>query len=212
MKKSIAILGGTFDPVHFAHLRCAMEVYEALDAQVVHFIPCKEPVHRLKPQANTEHRVKMLELALEAYPQFILDKREVVRDTPSYMFDTLTSLRQEFPDNPLVLIMGQDAFSQFHTWFHWESILNLAHIAIASRPGVEMILSPALKALLNQHEVFDASHLKQNLHGFIYGLNITALDISSTRIRNCIRTQTSVDFLLPEVVISYLKAHALYSN
>lgn len=210
MKKPIAILGGTFDPIHFAHLRCAMEVYEAIHAQAIHFIPCKTPVHRLKPQASTEHRLKMLELALAPYPQFILDRREIERATPSYMFNTLSSLREKYPENPLVLIMGQDAFSQFHTWYHWENILSLAHILIARRPGLIFPLDLTLKNLLNQHEAFDISTLSAQLSGAIYKFSMTALDISATQIRNLLKSKNSIDFLLPEAVLHYILTNSLY--
>ncbi len=109
LEKPIGILGGTFDPIHHGHLRTALEVYEEVNCKEIRFIPCKQPVHRSTPIASLQQRLDMLHLALAAQPGFILDTREIQRDTPSYTLLTLKSLREEFPQSPLCLIMGVDA-------------------------------------------------------------------------------------------------------
>ena len=135
----IGVYGGTFDPIHYGHLRPALDVMTRLDLQEVRFIPCYQPVHREQPGTSAEDRCAMIALAIANQPRFKLDKRELVRQGPSYMVDTLASLRQEMmqhtPSPGLVLMMGLDAFKHFLSWHEWQKILTLAHIALMHRPG-----------------------------------------------------------------------------
>lgn len=133
--KPIGILGGTFDPVHFGHLRTALELKQILDLQEIKFLPCHTPVHKELPSAHPHHRIAMLQLAIANESGFALDDRELRRATPSYMIETLTSLRQELNDTPLILIMGSDAFTNLPTWKNWQQLLDMAHIAVAIRAG-----------------------------------------------------------------------------
>ncbi|NOQ81528.1 MAG: adenylyltransferase/cytidyltransferase family protein, partial [Methylophaga sp.] len=106
MADSIGILGGTFDPIHFGHLRPALDVAEQLGLDRVHLIPSARPPHRDQPQATAEQRLTMLHLAVKNNPQFVVDDRELHREGASYTVDTLVSLRQDFPDSPLYLMVG----------------------------------------------------------------------------------------------------------
>jgi nicotinate-nucleotide adenylyltransferase len=131
----IGIYGGTFDPVHFGHLRTALEVREALGLDEVRFTPCRQPPHRVAV-ASPEAREKMLELALAKEAGFVLDRRELDRPGPSYMIDTLAALRAEWgADASLCLILGRDAFLGLPSWRRWNELTGLAHLVVMTRPG-----------------------------------------------------------------------------
>ena len=132
----IGVLGGTFDPIHYGHLRLAEELAETLKLEVVRLVPSGTPPHRASPQVAAAHRLAMVELAAAGNNRFAVDAREVHRAGPGYTFDTLTELRAEAGSTrPLVLLVGADAFLEFATWHRWHEIFGLAHVAIAHRPG-----------------------------------------------------------------------------
>ena len=150
----IGILGGTFDPVHFGHLRLAVEMYQDLGLQEVRLVPCRIPPHRNAPQASPEQRLAMLRLAIEHELGLRVDQRELQRDGPSYMVDTLQSLRDELgPDTPLSLILGMDAFDDIDTWHRWEELIQLAHFIVIQRPGVVPHAGKAAGVLLSRYQV-----------------------------------------------------------
>ena len=132
----IGIIGGTFDPVHYGHLRLAEELGETLKLGEVRLVPSGTPPHRSAPQVAAEHRLAMVRLAAAGNPGFRVDEREMRRAGPGDTFDTLTELRSEAGvSRPLVLLLGADAFLEFATWHRWHEIFKLAHIAVAHRPG-----------------------------------------------------------------------------
>jgi nicotinate-nucleotide adenylyltransferase len=209
--KAIGILGGTFDPIHLGHLRLALELYEALDLSKVHIIPCNEPVHRKYPSASATDRLAMVKWAVATEAALYADDREIRRQGPSYMIDTLLSLRQEFPDTPLCLLIGIDAFLGFPSWNRWKEILTLAHIVIAHRPQYHLpstgIVSDLVKERL-QHEI---SYIHENMAGGILLRPITALEISATDIRKLIAMGRNPRYLLPDEVFNYIKQNGTYS-
>jgi len=211
--RAIGILGGTFDPVHFGHLRLAQEAADALDLAEVRFIPGGTPPHRAVPQTSALHRVAMVKLAIADNPLFTLDERETRRDGRSYSFDTLTELRAETgATRPLVLIMGADAFLAFHTWHRWRDIFGLAHIAVAHRPGAALAtINDALLAReLAQRRVEHGVALQQAPAGSIAVVPITALEISATAIRAAIAEQRSARYLTPAAVLGYIYDNHLF--
>lgn len=131
----IGLLGGTFDPVHHGHLRIALEAKEALGLTEVRFIPCRQPPHRGDASATAQQRLDLLRLACGDMPGFAVDTRELERPGPSYMVDTLASLRAERGDEPLCLILGWDAFLGLPGWHRWQNLLDYAHLAVVQRPG-----------------------------------------------------------------------------
>jgi nicotinate-nucleotide adenylyltransferase len=167
-------------------------------------------VHKAKTLASGEQRLQMLKLATADEPRFVIDPRELYRDSPSYMIETLSSLREEFPEESLVLIMGSDAFSHLPTWYEWQRLLDFCHIMVVFRPGHKMRLEPELQAYLDQHNLQDAIELEQKNHGGIYVQSITALDISSSMIRSQISVGLDPKFLLPDCVIAYISEQKLY--
>ncbi len=209
----IGIFGGTFDPVHFGHLRPALEVLERMALDQIRFIPARQPPHRDQPLASAEHRLAMLKLALADQPGFVMDDRELRRSGPSYMIDTLHSLREDYGvDRPFCLILGLDAFSGLESWHRWQEILDATHIVIAQRPLADQRvgLSPGLQALLDQRRVRQLSELETRPAGHLYQVEVTQLAISATAIRDYCRQDKSCRFLLPDTVYEYIQRSGLY--
>lgn len=210
--KGIGILGGTFDPVHYGHLRLAWEAYQQLQLDHVRFIPCHMPPHRGDPASKAAHRLAMVQLACASTPEFVVDERELRKHTASYSVETLLELRQEAgPERPLIFIMGMDAFCGFCNWYRWQDILNLCHLWIGHRPGSEVpdIQQPAGE-LLQQRQA-SATALTHSPCGRIHVQSTVALDISATYLRQQLQHGFSPRFLLPESVSDYIEQHGLYA-
>ncbi|MFZ5536255.1 MAG: nicotinate-nucleotide adenylyltransferase [Pseudomonadota bacterium] len=203
----IGILGGTFDPVHYGHLRLAEEVREALGLAQVRFIPAFQPPHREAPTAPPAHRLAMLHLAIQDNEAFTVDTREYDRGGPSWMVDTCASLRASYGDRPLVLIMGMDAFNGFTRWRDWQGILARVHLAVATRPGAT---AKGEAAALLAERGSTVAELERAPAGRIVEVPIAALDISATRLRELAAQNHSTRYLLPEAVREYLLTHRLY--
>jgi nicotinate-nucleotide adenylyltransferase len=213
----IGVIGGTFDPVHYGHLRLAEELGETLKLAEVRLVPSGTPPHRSAPQVAVEHRLEMVRLAAAGNPRFVVDEREARRAGPAYTFDTLASLRAETGGTrPIVLLLGADAFLEFATWHRWHEIFGLAHVAVAHRPGYPLEhwdermpqpLAREYSARLMQQPL--ATHLSPA--GGITVIAFTALDISATAIRDMLRSGASPRYLLPSAVLDYIRQHHLYS-
>lgn len=214
----IGILGGTFDPVHFGHLRLAEELAQALKLGSVRFIPSGTPPHRAAPQAAVIHRVAMVRLAVAANPAFVLDEREAGRSGPAYTYDTLAELRAELGAAvPLILLLGADAFLDFAAWHRWQEIFPLAHIAVAHRPGFPVERWREAMPLPLSRE-YDSRLMQQPLAvhlapaGGIVAMPFTPLDISATAIRALVGGGGSPRYLLPDPVLDYIRAENLYAG
>lgn len=213
----IGVLGGTFDPIHFGHLRLAEEVGETLRLEEVRFIPSGTPPHRSAPAVPAEHRLAMTQLAAAGNPRFMVDEREVRRAGPGYTYDTLKTLRAEQGETrPLALLLGADAFLEFATWHRWREIFGLAHIAVAHRPGFPVEQWSGRMPLPLARE-YSARRMQQPLAvhlapaGGIVVVPFTALDISATAIRDMLRAGASPRYLLPGAVLDYIRTHRLYA-
>ena len=212
MPKLIGILGGTFDPIHYGHLKPALDVLKNVGLEQVRFLPNKTPPHREQPWLSSELRKQLVAMAIADIPQFVLDDRELHRDGPSYTVDTLRELKAQFADDTLCLIMGMDAFEGFTQWHQWPSILELCHLIITARPGVVMFNQGGVdfgehQAMLKQRLVADADALKQRQHGQILLQSVSLLDISASQIRDSLGRGESIQGLLPENVREYLQQH-----
>ncbi len=205
----IGVFGGTFDPVHYGHLRTLLEVCELLPLSEVRLIPCHIPAHRGVPGATPKQRLAMLQLALQDIPRFVVDQRELDRGGRSYTVDTLTSLRDELGAAPLCLILGMDAFIKLDTWHEWSRLIELAHIVVMQRPGCVMP-SGAVAELVARHRVNDKKYLMRSAAGGIWFQQVTQLEIAATAIREQVAQERDIRFLLPETVREYIKANNLY--
>ncbi len=205
----IGLFGGTFNPVHLGHLRPVLEVYETLSLQQVRWIPSRQPPHREQPEISVVHRLTMLQLALQD-TDFVIDERELNRDGPSYMVDTLISLRKDYPSESLALILGMDAFSGLSGWHRWRELLDYTHIIVCSRPQQKQNENKEISELVERCAVDDADQLQQHRHGKIYFQPVTQLAISSTQIREICKRGESPRFLVPTAVSDYINQHQLY--
>ena len=208
-KAMIGVYGGTFDPIHFGHLRTILDVKERLGLQQIRLVPCSQPVHRGRPRATVQHRFAMLQQATENISGFVVDTQEMVRDKPSYMIETLKSLRQQFRQQSLILIMGGDAFEKINTWFQWQQLFDYAHIVVMQRPGSD-IDNVNLPLFLQVKLTQNAADLARKEHGCLYFQNVIQLDISATQIRQKVAQHESIDFLLPNNIIKYIRDNNLY--
>ncbi|MFM2286880.1 MAG: hypothetical protein RL684_23, partial [Pseudomonadota bacterium] len=135
MSEPVGLFGGTFDPIHYGHLRTAYELWQSLRLAQVRFLPTGNPPHRESSLASTELRVQMVQAAIAGNEAFVVDDRETRREGLSYSVDTLLDLRREFPDRSLCLLLGMDAFLGMPHWHRWRDIFDLAHVVVAHRPG-----------------------------------------------------------------------------
>ncbi len=214
--KAIGILGGTFDPIHYGHLRLAEEMLELANLAQIRFIPAGMPPHRDAPQVSAHHRGAMVKLAIVDQPGFVLDDREVKRTSKCYTVDTLRELRDELGEKqPLCLLMGGDAFLQLHTWHEWEQIFDLAHIVVGYRPGytLEERIHTAMPELRKQYQqrLCAVDALPSKSSGGIVELAIPKLEISATLIRDRVAENRSIRYLLPNSVAAYINQYHLYA-
>ena len=206
----IGILGGTFDPIHHGHLRCAQELLQDLPLDEVRLVPCRIPPHRDAPHASAAQRLRMLTAALDDAPGLIVDGRELSREGPSYTVDTLHSLRAELGATPLCLIVGMDAFNGLDRWHRWQELIGLAHIVVAHRPGWTPPQTGDVAELLRRHAAHSPLELRSRPAGRILPWPITALDIAATAIRAQVAAGKSPRFLVPDTVARIIAAEGLY--
>jgi nicotinate-nucleotide adenylyltransferase len=202
-KPAIGILGGTFNPIHNGHLRLALEIYERLSLAQVRLIPSAQPPHRAVPSVTSQQRLEMVQAAIAGVTGLTADDRELQRDGPSYMVDTLLSLRAEYPQNPLCLILGSDAFINLNSWYQSTQIINLAHIIVVRRPNT---------VLSTQH--INQTHNLNQLHtskaGKIWVEELPDIAISATQIRDLIAAGKNPNYLLPLAVLDIINHNRLY--
>lgn len=213
----IGILGGTFDPIHYGHLRIAQEALEQCGLTEVRFVPCGTPPHRPAPKADAKLRWEMVRLALNGSPDFLVDVREVFRTDPCYTVDSLTALRAELGKRqPICLILGGDAFLQLHTWHEWKRLFELAHIVVLQRAGCHPVgnaMQTADAALRTEYQARlapGARALQESPAGAIFVADMPALEISSTDIRRRCADGRSIRYLTPDAVANYITTNSLY--
>ena len=207
----IGFLGGTFDPIHNGHIHLAIEVQKKLKLDEIKLIPANIPPHRPMPIATSANRKKMVELAIHNEKKLSIDLREIENENISYTVNTLKSLRADFLDAALFLIVGEDVFNLIHNWKDWESLLNYTHIIVATRrPEKKDSMSDKLKKWRDDNKTDDIKILKSTLFGYIFYIDIPIVEISSTMIRQCYSTNETMDEYLPSNIITYIKENNLY--
>ena len=212
----VGIFGGTFDPIHYGHLRIAEEIVETVGLQKMYFVPAGIPRLRHSPVASPQHRVEIVRLAIQKNPDFVLDGREIYRDGVSYSIDTVREFKQEFGEEiRLCLVLGADAFIKLPEWNNWKELFNLCHFIVSTRPGytltlIKELLSKELREECSQRWVSNTESLKKNASGLIFIASTTMLDISATTIRAHIAVGRSVRHLVPSVTVNYISENKLY--
>lgn len=208
----MGVFGGTFDPIHYGHLRTAFEMLQALRFDEVRFIPCGDPPHRGATFASSAERLRMVELAVAGQDGFTVDDRELQRAGPSYTIDTLLALRGEFPDRSLGLIVGMDAFLGLQSWHRWDEMLGVAHIIVAHRPGWKAPDMGALGELIAESGTHRVKDLHAALQGRVHIHAVTQLEISSTEIRDLVAAGRDPRFLMPDAVRDHIITGGCYAD
>ena len=219
MIHTIGILGGTFDPIHYGHLRLADDVRSALGLAEVRLIPAGSPPHRPPPVASAQDRLAMTELGCAEFSGLVCDGREVRNPRLSYTVSTLQDLHAEDPGLPLALILGADAFAGLTEWHRWEQVFTLAHLIVVERPGALLdvdTLPPALKVQWERRLATDPSRLSRQLAGTIFRQRVTPQPISATAIRAALARgalrRAEIGGLLPASVLAYIDRNQLYRS
>jgi nicotinate-nucleotide adenylyltransferase len=207
----IGVFGGTFDPVHYGHLRTAFELVEGLSLAEMRFLPAGNPPHRDATHADAATRVALVRAAIDGERRFVLDDRELRREGPSYSVDTLLDLRAEFPHRSLCLVVGMDAFLGLPGWYQWRELLELAHLVVAHRPGWRAPETGVLGELLRERGAGRSDALHEARAGRVHVRAVTQLEISSSAIRDLIRAGRSPRYLMPDAVCRLLAASGCYS-
>jgi nicotinate-nucleotide adenylyltransferase len=210
---SVAIFGGTFDPVHNGHLRSAIEIKEALGVDELRLMPSHRPPLRGAPGAESRQRLAMVAAAVNGQSGLRVDDRELRRDGPSYTVDTLRDLRAELGAAvSLTVVMGSDAFNQLHRWQDWQSLFSLANVLLLHRADYPLAADATVTAFVEARRVADASELTAVSAGGFYELGLIQLPISATDIRQRLASGKSISYLVPDVVADYIAEHGLYTQ
>ncbi len=190
--RRIGIFGGSFDPVHNAHLALARVALAELRLDELRWVPVGEPWQKSRRLSSTLHREAMVRLAIKGEPRFVLDRTELERSGPSYTLDTVRSLQAAQPDAQWFLVIGQDQYAGFHTWHGWEELLARLTIAVANRPDASPLADPQVRAVAHE------------------AVQLPMMDVSSTDIRERLRHDMPIDDLVPASVARYIDQHHLY--
>lgn len=212
-RAAIGLFGGTFDPVHFGHLRAASEAKEKLGLGDFRLLPVGEPAHRDQTQASAEHRLAMLRLAVAEHPDIRVDSREVRRKGISYMVDTLAEVREEVgAETAILLMLGQDAAHGLSSWHRWQELFDYAHLVVLTRPDSPATFPTLLESFVASRRIATITDLWRSPAGLLLNLEVTQLAISSTAIRRRVAQKSSPRFLLPDRILGYIGFHQLYQK
>ncbi len=211
-QQAIGFLGGSFDPIHFGHLRTALEISEALDLKQLFLLPNHIAPHKTSMQCSAVQRCSMVRLAIEKQEKLHIDTRELNRPQASYSIDTLKEIKRDYPDTPICFILGMDSLLGFDNWHQWQDILNYCHLIISHRPGWKCNFNDNIKSLVETCITLHKEDLHRHLSGKIYFQSTSQLAISSSQIRQALLQKKSIDYLLPNAVKDYIQIHKLYKN
>jgi nicotinate-nucleotide adenylyltransferase len=207
----VGVFGGTFNPVHYGHLRSALELVERLQLEQLRLMPSASPPHRDAPECSAERRAAMVELAVSGEPRLVCDAREMQRPGKSYTIDSLIELRGELgAQQGLCMVLGCDAVQDIATWHRWQELLDWAHIVVIARPGWQLPRAGDLAQWLKTHQLESPELLRQRPCGGIVIEELRPLAISSTEIRDLLASGRSARYLMPQSVVDYIQAHTLY--
>jgi nicotinate-nucleotide adenylyltransferase len=190
----IGVFGGSFDPVHHAHVALAQSALRALHLDQVRWVPAGNPWQKSRAMTPAEDRVALVQAAIAGEAHFVLDRIEVDRSGPSYTLDTIRALQAAHPGAQWVLLIGQDQYTGLHTWKDWQTLLSLVELAVANRPGDGRRPNPDVQAF--PHRM----------------VPLPMLDISSTDIRTRVAAGLDISHLVPPGVARYIETHGLYRS
>ena len=212
MGEPIGLFGGTFDPIHYGHLRTAFELWQSLRLAQVRFLPTGNPPHRELSLASPELRLQMVNAAIAGQSAFVVDDREMRRTGISYSVDTLLDVRTEFPQRSLCLMLGMDAFLGMPNWHRWQEIFDLAHVVVAHRPGWKAPMTGPLGEVMVDRGTGSIHDLHQAKAGRVYVHAVTQLEISSTDLRQLIYANRDLRYLVPDAVRELIVSTGCYAQ
>lgn len=215
MTRCVALLGGSFDPVHLGHVALAAAFTDLLQADELRVIPAR-PWQKSALDASDEQRIAMLQRAFSgsAVPM-VVDTQELDRDGPTYTVDTLRALRAELGDEAsLVFLIGADQLQRLDTWRDWRALFELANLGVAARPGFSLADTALPPAVVQELAPRRASpeQLRATPRGLVNVAPSLAVDVSATEIRSALRQGSEANSLLPAGVLDYIQQHNLYKN
>jgi len=207
----VLVMGGTFDPVHFGHTRLAQQAADKLDVEEIRLIPSLTPPHRAQPCATAQQRLEMLNLAVAGKPTFKVDHCEIQRGGISFSIDTLRTLRGQLPGTGRIyFLMGYDAYQKLPEWKRWQGLLDYVHIVILARTVNAYNLSAPMRDLEARCKVDDVETLQGWDYGRIAYLDIDAIEISASAIREILKSGDRPTGLMADEVIDYIFNESLY--
>ncbi|PAJ73217.1 nicotinate-nicotinamide nucleotide adenylyltransferase [Pseudoalteromonas sp. NBT06-2] len=207
----IGIFGGTFDPIHLGHLNIAKQCVKQLHLDKLYFMPCATPVHKSASNISSNDRAHMVNLAIKDNHHFALDDRELRRTGASYSVLSLRELKQEFPEQSILFLIGMDSLNTLNSWYQWQEITQLCHLIICKRPRQTFSPNQEIQAYLNQAATTNNSDLNTYQSGKAYFLNTPEFDIASSEIRQALMVNSELEGLLPDSVLNFIKKNNLYS-
>lgn len=206
---ALALMGGTFDPIHWGHIHSAQFIAEQLSLNSVTLMPCKIPVHKQQAQTSEQHRCAMLQAVCQQFTLFELDDRELTRTSASYTLTSLQEIKQQQPERPLYFLIGMDSLISFTSWHQWQQILQLCHLVVCVRPNSHLTaVSAELQPLITQNK----TKLLTQASGLIYLADNPHHDISSTHVRQALSAQQTIEDLVPNIIAEYIHHHQLYQQ
>ena len=191
--RRVGLFGGSFDPVHNAHVALARTALDQLALDELRWIPVCQPWQKTRRLAPAADREAMVRLAIAGEPRFVLDRIELRRGGPTFTLDTVRELVAAEPGRQWFLILGQDQYASLHTWRDWRELLGLVTLAIANRPGAAIAVNPQIAKA--EHRV----------------VRLPMMNVSSTEIRRRVAAGEPIADLVPDAVARYIEAHRLYS-
>ncbi|MBU2887619.1 nicotinate-nucleotide adenylyltransferase [Gilvimarinus agarilyticus] len=211
MRRKIALLGGTFNPIHHGHLRLALDLVESVGFEQLRLVPCHLPQHRQQPTVSSDRRAQMVAQAIAGCDVLQLDRCELERGSATYSIDTLTQLRRELGDDAsLTMVMGIDAYLGLPRWHRWRELLTQAHLLVVARPGYSFKPDAELAEYDRVHRA-EVGVLAEKPAGSVVHLSARLLDISATEVRELTAQGRSTQYLIPDAVRHYISEHGLYS-
>ncbi len=212
-KARIGVLGGSFDPIHFGHIKPCLMLAENFQLDSIRLVPCKISPFKESTYSSAQHRWNMVSMIAANSDLLIADARELERDTPSYTYDTLVDLKGETAaDAKIFWIMGLDALADFPKWYQVEKIMQLCHVLVLQRPGYQFPEDKKIAEWLDHYISNDFADLEEKDSGHIYITDTEMFDVSSTQIRDIIKAGEQPRYLLPGGVWNYIKRNKLYLN
>ncbi|HZV91843.1 MAG TPA: nicotinate-nucleotide adenylyltransferase [Caldimonas sp.] len=190
----VGLFGGSFDPVHNAHVALARTALEQLGLDELRWIPVGRPWQKARRLASGADREAMVRLAIAGEPRFVLDRSELRRRGVSFTLDTVRELAAARPDDERILVIGQDQYASLHTWRDWKELLGAVTLAVANRPGAGLAINPQIAAVAHRPVM------------------LPMMDISSTEIRRRVAAGEPIAGLVPPAVASYIEQHRLYRD